>query len=133
MVQRSVWVSQAWPPEIWVRSTHYSVYILACLTHTWHPVDAFNNLKSILFLDSAIAGEASGYAMGLVMLGTGHAESIEEMLSYSHETQHEKIIRGLAIGVAFICYGRQEEADPVVERLLTEKVRLFVTLHHSQP
>ncbi|KDQ10690.1 hypothetical protein BOTBODRAFT_177975 [Botryobasidium botryosum FD-172 SS1] len=84
-------------------------------------LEAFNNLKTILFMDSAIAGEAAGYAMGLVMLGTGHGESIEEMLSYSHETQHEKIIRGLAIGVALIYYGRQEEADPTVERLLAEK------------
>ncbi|KAJ7596896.1 D-isomer specific 2-hydroxyacid dehydrogenase [Mycena floridula] len=81
----------------------------------------FEDLKSILFTDSAVAGEASGFAMGLVMLGTANSTLVGEILTYARETQHEKIIRGLAIGVAFIYYGRQEEADQTVESLLTEK------------
>lgn len=60
--------------------------------------------------------------MGLVMLGSGQRKATEEMLSYAHETQHEKIIRGLAIGVAFLYYGRQESADAVIETALKEKV-----------
>ncbi|KAF8293629.1 26S proteasome regulatory complex non-ATPase subcomplex Rpn2 Psmd1 subunit [Clavulina sp. PMI_390] len=83
--------------------------------------EAYEDLKQALFTDSAVAGEAAGYAVGLVMLGSGSDEAIEEMLQYAHETQHEKIIRGLAIGIAFICYGRQEKADHVIERLLKEK------------
>ncbi len=75
-----------------------------------------------MFNDSAVAGEASGYAMGLVMLGTAAAEPVHEMLQYAHETQHEKIIRGLAMGIAFIYYGRQEEADEMIQILLAEKV-----------
>jgi 26S proteasome regulatory subunit N2 len=35
--------------------------------------------------------------MGLIMLGTGDTEALDEMLKYAQETQHEKIIRGLAI------------------------------------
>ncbi|CAG8718005.1 12836_t:CDS:2, partial [Racocetra fulgida] len=54
-------------------------------------------LSTVLFSDSAVAGEAAGLAMGLVMLGTASKKAIEEMLQYAHETQHEKIIRGLAI------------------------------------
>jgi len=46
---------------------------------------------------------------------------VKEMLQYARETQHEKIIRGLAIGVAFIFYGRQEEADETIKLLLAEK------------
>ncbi|KAG8843961.1 proteasome regulatory particle base subunit [Tulasnella sp. 330] len=83
--------------------------------------DAYEDLRSTLFTDSAIAGEASGYAMGLVMLGTGSERCVDEMLQYARETQHEKIIRGLAMGVAFIYYGRQEEADNVIAKLLADK------------
>jgi 26S proteasome regulatory subunit N2 len=57
------------------------------------------------------------------MLGSGSTEAIDEMLQYAHETQHEKIIRGLAVGIAFICYGKQEQADTVIEKLLKEKVK----------
>jgi 26S proteasome regulatory subunit N2 len=74
-----------------------------------------------LLRDSAVAGEACGIGMGLIKLGTGEQSCLETMLEYAHETQHEKIIRGLAIGVAFICYGRQEEADKIISELLAEK------------
>lgn len=85
--------------------------------------DAYDDLKETLFTDSAVAGEAAGYAMGLVMLGSADQTSAEEMLTYARETQHEKIIRGLAMGLAFIFYGRQEEADSTITSLLTEKVK----------
>ncbi|KAI0721359.1 26S proteasome regulatory complex non-ATPase subcomplex Rpn2/Psmd1 subunit [Cerioporus squamosus] len=83
--------------------------------------EAYDDLKQTLFTDSAVAGEAAGYAMGLIMLGTADATSAEEMLTYARETQHEKIIRGLAIGLALIFYGRQEEADDMVKLLMAEK------------
>lgn len=86
---------------------------------------AYEDLRNTLFHDSAVAGEASGYAMGLLMLGSGSKTCVDEMLQYARETQHEKIIRGLAMGVAFIYYGRQEEADDVAELLLADKVRLL--------
>ncbi|KAG8899523.1 proteasome regulatory particle base subunit [Tulasnella sp. 403] len=82
---------------------------------------AYDDLRSALFTDSAIAGEAAGYAMGLIMLGSASDRYVDEMLQYARETQHEKIIRGLAIGVAFIYYGRQEDADNIVEKLLGDK------------
>ncbi len=73
-------------------------------------------------MDSAVAGEAAGYAMGLVMLGTGSPKALEEMLQYAHETQHEKIIRGLAVGISFLVYGLQEKADGIVDTLISDKV-----------
>jgi 26S proteasome regulatory subunit N2 len=85
-------------------------------------LEAFEDLKRVLFNDSAVAGEASGYGMGLVMLGTAATDPVDEMLQYAHETQHEKIIRGLAMGIAFVYYGRQEEADSIIKTLLAEKV-----------
>ncbi|THG99905.1 hypothetical protein EW026_g2545 [Hermanssonia centrifuga] len=83
--------------------------------------EAYEDLKTSLFNDSAISGEAAGYAMGLVMLGTANSECAEEMLVYARETQHEKIIRGLSIGLAFLFYGRQEQADGTIAELLAEK------------
>lgn len=85
--------------------------------------EIYDTLRDVLFNDSAIAGEASGYAMGLVMLGTGSEKALDEMLQYAHETQHEKIIRGLAMGMAFLMYGKEEEADGLIEKLLGDAVR----------
>ena len=60
--------------------------------------------------------------MGLVMLGTGSEKALEEMMQYAHETQHEKIIRGLAIGISFLMYGKEEEADALIAQLLGDAV-----------
>ena len=85
--------------------------------------EVYEELKAVLFSDSAVAGEAAGLAMGLVMLGTASKIAIEEMLQYAHETQHEKIIRGLAIGMSMIMYGQEENADSMIEQLCSDKVR----------
>ncbi|KAF2752719.1 26S proteasome regulatory complex, non-ATPase subcomplex, Rpn2/Psmd1 subunit [Pseudovirgaria hyperparasitica] len=77
-------------------------------------------LTNALHTDSAISGEAVGLSMGLVMLGTGNIKALEDMISYAHDTQHEKIVRGLALGMALIMYGRQEAADELVNGLLDE-------------
>ncbi|KYN30046.1 26S proteasome non-ATPase regulatory subunit 1, partial [Trachymyrmex cornetzi] len=43
------------------------------------------------------------------------------LFQYAQETQHEKILRGLAVGIAFTMYGRLEEADPLVTSLCADK------------
>ena len=43
------------------------------------------------------------------------------MLTYAHQTEHEKIIRGLAVGLGLIMYGREEESDALVDQLLRDK------------
>ncbi len=43
------------------------------------------------------------------------------MLQYAQETQHEKILRGLAVGIALTMYGRLEEADTLIETLSRDK------------
>lgn len=82
--------------------------------------DVFEKLKEILFQDSALNGEAVGLSMGLIMLGTGNVKALEDMITYAHETTHEKIVRGLAIGMALIMFGRQEGADVLIEGLLND-------------
>jgi 26S proteasome regulatory subunit N2 len=86
-----------------------------------HRQDVYEQLKFNLYQDDANTGEAAGIAMGMVMLGSKNASSIEDMVAYAQESQHEKILRGLAVGIAFTMYGRLEEADPLIEQLTSDK------------
>ncbi|KAL8026545.1 hypothetical protein ABFX02_14G035400 [Erythranthe guttata] len=82
--------------------------------------EIFDEIKNVLYTDSAVAGEAAGISMGLLMVGTA-SEKASEMLAYAHETQHEKIIRGLALGIALTVYGREEEADTLIEQMTRDQ------------
>lgn len=76
----------------------------------------------VFFCSCDLPGEAAGLALGLVMLGSKSAQAIEDMVGYAQETQHEKILRGLAVGIAMVMYGRMEEADALIESLCRDKV-----------
>ncbi|XVE84764.1 hypothetical protein DITRI_Ditri17bG0038900 [Diplodiscus trichospermus] len=82
--------------------------------------EIYDDIKGVLYTDSAVAGEAAGISMGLLMVGTA-SEKASEMLAYAHETQHEKIIRGLALGIALTVYGREEEADTLIEQMTRDQ------------
>ncbi|CAM8918363.1 unnamed protein product [Rhodiola kirilowii] len=82
--------------------------------------DIYDDIKNVLYTDSAVAGEAAGISMGLLMVGTA-SEKASEMLAYAHETQHEKIIRGLSLGIALTVYGREEEADTLIEQMTRDQ------------
>lgn len=56
--------------------------------------EIYEDIKNVLYTDSAVAGEAAGIGMGLLMVGTA-SEKASEMLAYAHDTQHEKIIRSV--------------------------------------
>ena len=64
--------------------------------------DGIDDLKQTLFMNSAVAGEAAGFAMGLILLGTTDASNAKML--------------------GFVYYGRQEEADETIQLLLAEKV-----------
>lgn len=81
----------------------------------------YESLKVVLYSDSAISGQAAGLAMGLVMLGSGNESAITDMLTYAKETKHENIIRGLAIGLALLNYGREEKSEKVIEELMSQE------------
>ncbi|XP_076304410.1 regulatory particle non-ATPase 2 [Tachypleus tridentatus] len=83
--------------------------------------DVYEQLKFNLYQDDAVTGEAAGIAMGLVMLGSKSATAVEDMVAYAQETQHEKILRGLAVGISLTMYGRLEEADTLIESLCRDK------------
>ena len=83
--------------------------------------ELYEELKGVLFNDSAVAGEAAALAIGLVMLGSASPKALEEMMGYAHDTQHEKIIRGLALGIAMCMYGREEQSDALTTQLMHDK------------
>ncbi|KAJ3693473.1 hypothetical protein LUZ60_008953 [Juncus effusus] len=82
--------------------------------------EIYDDIKNVLYTDSAVAGEAAGIGMGLLMVGTA-SEKAREMLAYAHDTQHEKIIRGLSLGIALTVYGREEEADTLIEQMTRDQ------------
>ncbi|KAJ2724496.1 proteasome regulatory particle base subunit [Coemansia sp. Benny D115] len=79
------------------------------------------SLMTVLYSDSAVSGEAAALALGLVMMGSGHEATLKDMLLYAKETEHEKIIRALSVGVGLLMFGRKQEADPIVGPLLEEE------------
>lgn len=95
-------------------------------------IEIVNELKELLYTDSAVAGEGAGIAIGLVLVGSGAgnihnnidpqdtdelADIITELKNYARETQHEKIIRGIVMGLALINYGQEENADTVIDEM----------------
>ncbi|KAI0563387.1 26S proteasome regulatory subunit RPN2 [Gracilaria domingensis] len=80
----------------------------------------YEELKNVLYTDSAIASEAAGIGMGLIALGSGSEDVCNEMYAYAVETEHQKIIRGLALGIALVCYGREDDAMPMIRKMLAE-------------
>jgi len=99
---------------------HGAALGLGLATMATEDEELYEELKGVLFNDSAIAGEAAALGMGLIMLGSGSQKAIEEMLGYAHDTQHEKIIRGLALSLGMTMYGREEESDTLVSTLLND-------------
>ena len=80
----------------------------------------YEALREVLYTDNAVAGEAAGIALGLLMVGQA-SERSEEMLAYAHDTSHEKIIRGTALGLAITVYGLEEEAEAMIEQMVRDQ------------
>jgi 26S proteasome regulatory subunit N2 len=82
--------------------------------------EVYTDLFRILRTDGAVAGEGAGIGMGLLLAGTSPAAKQQQILAYCHKTAHEKIIRGCALGLALTAYGREEEAEPLVEQMVRD-------------
>ncbi|OMJ10946.1 26S proteasome non-ATPase regulatory subunit 1-like protein [Smittium culicis] len=83
--------------------------------------DLYDSLRSVLYSDSAIAGEAAGISMGLLMVGSGTDSVIDDMLQYARETTHEKIIRGLALGISLAVFGIRDDAEILIKELCNDE------------
>merc|ERR1719215_1212862 len=95
-----------------------------------------NELKDLLNTDSAVAGEAAGMAIGMILVGTGAGnthnslpaqekeeimELVTELKNYARETHHEKIIRGISVGLALMQFQQEENADALIEDMRTDR------------
>lgn len=83
--------------------------------------DLYTKLRDYMYKDDAIIGEAATYAIGLSLLGSKNEEVIEDLLTYAHETQHEKIIRAISVSLSLIVCGAEEEANPLIEKMCKDK------------
>lgn len=95
---------------------------------SWNGVgqnEIYDELKNVLASESAVAGEAAGLAVGLLSLGSGSDHVAAEMLEYAHDTQHEKITRGIGMGLALMSYGREDDADDLIDKLVKDKDALL--------
>lgn len=79
------------------------------------------DLLHISLGDSPELGEASGYAIGLIMLGCGYGDEMMTMLQYAKTTEHDKVVRGLAMCLGFMFYGLGSECETLVQDLIQEK------------
>ena len=78
-------------------------------------------LLDVIKADKPEPGEAAGYALGMVMLGSGDETTINEMIERCESTEHEKIMRGIAMGLGFVLYGRAEEANKTIDRMINSR------------
>jgi 26S proteasome regulatory subunit N2 len=87
-----------------------------------HDKSLFADIHEVLLLtESAVVGEAAGYAIGLIFLGSGDDDVQEVLRNTIEDSPHEKTIRGAAIGLALMSYGREGDADALANRLLRDK------------
>ncbi|SBT42057.1 26S proteasome regulatory subunit RPN2, putative (RPN2) [Plasmodium ovale wallikeri] len=81
----------------------------------------YDELKAVMYSDSAVAGESAAYAIGLLKLGSGDEKCVDELLAYAHDTQHEKITRACSISLGFVMFQKEKEADVLIEDLINDK------------
>jgi len=117
------WYNYEWNTWLIGSTVKYMLFLNASTLHIcW--LTKVETRQNVLKISCNPSGEAAGLALGLVMVGSKSAQAIEDMVGYAQETQHEKILRGLAVGIAMVMYGRMEEADTLIESLCRDKVKL---------
>ncbi|KAH8583274.1 RPN2 26s proteasome regulatory subunit [Cryptosporidium sp. chipmunk genotype I] len=80
--------------------------------------ELYDELRNVLYMDNAVAGEAAAYSIGLVMFGSGCKKAIGDLLSYAKDTQHEKIVRACSVALGFVMFSRGgEEANELFQQL----------------
>ena len=103
-------------------TVHHGIYLGIGLTAmATHDHDLYEFVREGIYSDDAIIGEAAGIAAGLIMAGSKDESAIDDLIKYAHDTQHEKIIRAIAMALALIVYNAGEAADALIEQLTREK------------
>lgn len=85
----------------------------------------FETMRGVLFNDSAVASEGAAYGIGLLMLGQAQSplaqQVLGELLTFLHDTTHEKCTRGLSLAIAMMFYGQEENADVTIDTLIRDR------------
>ena len=71
-------------------------------------------------------------ALKLILCGSGHSEWYDEMIAFYHETQHEKIIDGLAIGIAIMHYRCEDRANGVINAMIVQSFVFFYVITEKE-
>jgi 26S proteasome regulatory subunit N2 len=90
-----------------------------------HDEEAYQLVQGVLNDQDPVAGEAAAYAAGLIMLGRGPSDEFHRLMEIAAENKHEKITRGTAMGMAFMMYGRESEADATFAALVKDRIPLL--------
>mmetsp|Transcript_16364 Transcript_16364/g.50018 ORF Transcript_16364/g.50018 Transcript_16364/m.50018 type:complete len:952 (+) Transcript_16364:187-3042(+) len=82
----------------------------------------YESLREALKTADAVIGEAAAYGIGLLFAGRSFDEPLrkeaeKELLEYAKATAHEKILRGCAVALALMCYGAEEDCEPLTQTL----------------
>lgn len=77
----------------------------------------YTKAREILDDDFPEAGEAAGYAIGMIMLGCGACKELEELYEFANHSQHEKVTRGISMALALMMYGKEEMSETLVQSL----------------
>ena len=105
---------------------HGACLALGLIAMGSHKIEYATMVRDVLNEDDEPEpGEAAGYAYGMIMLGVGECEELEELMSFAEQCEHEKVTRGLAMSFAFMMYGRQDHAEPTIQKLLASKKPLM--------
>mmetsp|Transcript_3026 Transcript_3026/g.4079 ORF Transcript_3026/g.4079 Transcript_3026/m.4079 type:complete len:1004 (+) Transcript_3026:210-3221(+) len=128
---------QAVGPKAWEPLIHGSCLALGLVAmgsgdvlvkdQNGHDQSLVDLLMGVVDTDDAVTGESAALALGMACLNGGleYSNIIGRMLAVVSQTKHEKIIRALALGVAMIMYGQEEEAEGVINSLCAEKDSLL--------
>eukprot|EP00917_Polyrhabdina_sp_WS-2016_P031445 GHVP01067088.1.p1 GENE.GHVP01067088.1~~GHVP01067088.1.p1 ORF type:complete len:1004 (+),score=222.34 GHVP01067088.1:233-3013(+) len=74
--------------------------------------------RAVLYMDSAVPGEAAAMAIGLLTCGAGNKKSLDELISYAKDSQHDKIKRGCGLGIAMGLFKQENAAIGTIDELL---------------
>jgi len=90
----------------------------------------YEHLEGVLSQKTAVAPEAAGLGIGLLLVGSGPTycpptgggePAVLSLLRIASDSEHEKTARGASMGVALSCFGLEEMADTVIEQMVIDK------------
>jgi 26S proteasome regulatory subunit N2 len=90
-----------------------------------HDDDLYRLVRQILSDNSPESGEAAGYAIGMIMLGVGASAPLNELHEFASRSEHEKVTRGCALGLAFMMYAQEDASETLVQALLYSRLPLL--------